>query len=361
MASTAPRIAGQYRQGGHMIHAISTGRRAAIWSLALVSATILFAASAMAEIRYKVTLDTGANHIRNITVRAFIDKVKEATKGEVVGELFESGQLYSTRDEARAVARGDVDMAVSTTTSLAAFEPNMALMELPIFAGIAPATANGLVDGDLGQTLAKRLEERLGVIVPGRWLLLGFVHSYGGRKELATFTDFAGARIRIPGGPAYAARLKALGANPVSMTFGDVPLALSQGTIDGLLTTDETIRSGKLVEAGVKYGLVDYVSPLYYVPIMNPKFINGLKPEHRKIVLDTWNSLIDGERTEAMVRQTAARQENTAAGIKYSEPSPATLAEVRSKLMQTLPALVEELKLDKALVDQAQKIAAAAR
>jgi C4-dicarboxylate-binding protein DctP len=308
---------------------------------------------ALAETKFKVVLDTGPNHIRNLTVSTFLEKFKAATNGEYVGELFENGQLMSSRDEPKAIARGDIAMAVPTTSVLSNYETNYSLLELPMFSGLSPKVTNALVDGEIGQKLDQAASDRLGLVIPGRWLLLGFADTFSTKKPIKTFADMKSMKIRVPGGAASVAHYKALGGDSVAMAFGDVPLALSQGTIDALLTTNETIRSSKLVEAGVKNGFVDHVTALYYVPIVSKQFWNGLSPAHQKAFKDIWNGLIDGERDEALKRQDSARQENEKAGIVFVEPSEAELADARKLLMASQDEVVASLKIDPALVKQA--------
>jgi TRAP-type transport system periplasmic protein len=50
-------------------------------------------------------------------------------------------------------------------------------------------------------------------------------------------------------------RTRFFGALPNVSAWPNVPLALSQGTFDGLITTNESIASVKLCEAGVRFGL----------------------------------------------------------------------------------------------------------
>jgi TRAP-type C4-dicarboxylate transport system substrate-binding protein len=56
------------------------------------------------------------------------------------------------------------------------------------------------------------------------------------KSRLVAPADFAGKKMRSMG-PAENALLGALGSNPQSMAFGDVPPALQTGVIDGLLTS----------------------------------------------------------------------------------------------------------------------------
>lgn len=311
--------------------------------------------AAWAETTFRVSVDTGPNHVRNITLRTFLERLEEATGGEVVGELFESGQLYPARDEPRAVARGDIEMSVTTNSSIAAFSSDLNILDLPLFSGRSPEQVNGLVDGPLGERLAAGVEETLDVVVPGRWLLLGFTNTFGAGAEITSFADFEGTRIRVPGGAGFIARYAALGAEGVSIPFPDVPLALSQGTVDALLTTHETLRSAQLHEAGVRTVFLDQVSVLYYIPLVNRQFFEGLSEEHRAAFRETWDSVIEDERTEAMRRQDAAAEENASNGVIIYEPDAAELAEVNAELIALVPGIATELGVSDEVVALAQE------
>lgn len=314
----------------------------------------LVAGPALAETKLRISVDTGPNHVRNMTLRIFMERLSAATNGEVVGELFESGQLYPARDEPKAVARGDIDMSVTSNSSVAAFSADLNLLDLPLFSGRSPEQVNQLVDGALGKQLAAGVAAKLGVVVPGRWFLLGFTNTFGANKEIKSFADFKGARIRVPGGAAYIARYKELGAEGVSIPFPDVPMALSQKTIDALLTTAETARSGKLFESGVRGMFRDQVSVLYYVPLVNKGFWDKLTEAQQKAFTETWDSVIDDERAEAVRRQASAVEENAKNGIVVYEPDAAELKDVNARLIGIAPDIATALKIDPAVFDLAR-------
>ena len=333
----------------------SQGMKAKV-SVAIAALALLIAPvqTAQAEQRFKISVDTAANHITNISVKTFLEKLRKDTNGEVVGELFESGSLFAARDEARAIARGDLDMSVTVSVWLSALSPDIGLLDLPLFSGRPPSQVNALVDGPVGKLLTSRTEQKLGVVIPGRWFLLGFASSFGARKDLKSFDDFKGTRVRVPGGAAFVARYKALGGEGLSIPFPDVPLALSQGTIDALLTTNETIRSAKLQESGVKSAFVDQVAVLYIIPMVSQSFWNKLGAKNQKIFADAWESVVEGERAEALRRQDSAAADLAKAGVKYTQPDAKELQAVNEKLNALLPELITSLKIDPDVVKRAQ-------
>ena len=317
---------------------------------AAVMLTCMSAGVAGAETKFRISVDTGPLHFRNQMLAEFIRQLDEKSSGELKGELFESGTLYASRDEPRAVARGDVDMTVTYNPSLSTFVTNMNLLDLPLFSGHSPDQVNQLVDSEVGQMLARDIEKQLGVVVPGRWLLLGFVSTFGTGEPLDSFADMKGKRIRVPGGAATIARFRALNAEAIAMPFNDVPLALTQGTIDGLLSTNETVRSAKLFEAGVNAAFNDQVSVYYYIPMVNSRFWSKLGEEHRTMFSDIWNALAEGARAEAMRRQSAAAEENQKNGVIIYNPSPEELIEVSMLLAPLVDTLAKELNVSADLV-----------
>jgi C4-dicarboxylate-binding protein DctP len=320
----------------------------------------LLAGPVAAQTTFTITVDTGPNHIRNITLRSFMERLSEATGGELVAELYESGQLYAARDEARAVARGDVQMSVTTNSALSAFASDLNALDMPLFVGLTPEQLSDIIDGPFGQLLAERTAEQLDVVVPGRWFLLGYADTFGAGRDFASFDDYQGARVRIFGGAAFIARLAALGAEGLAIPFPDVPLALTNRTIDGLLTTSETVRSGQLYESGVRSAFTDNAAVLFYIPVVNRAFFDGLSEAHRAAFLEAWDSVIDEQRSEALRRQAEAREHNSANGIVYTDPSPEELAEANAKLQEIVPQLVTDLGVDPAVVALAREMAAAA-
>src|SRR5690606_13007504 len=136
-----------------------------------MAATLAVPGLARAETVMRISVDTGLAHFRHQMLIEFADLVIERTYGAIVPLLFENGTLYASRDEPRAVARGDVEMTVTYNPSLSTFVPNMNLLDLPIFSGRSPDAVNVLIDGKVGEVLTSDIENQLGVEVLGRWLL----------------------------------------------------------------------------------------------------------------------------------------------------------------------------------------------
>lgn len=303
-----------------------------------------------AQEKLRISLETNPNHVRNRNTERFVEELRKRSGGRIEAEIFPSAQLYRDRDSPRAVRQGSVEMAIPGTWNLDGITPDAAITSLPMFYGVAPEIVHKLVDGKLGAELAKRFEERLRVKVLGRWFDLGFTHLYGANRSIASYEDIGGLKIRHPGGTANAERLRLLGANPVLIPWPDVPLAMNQGVMDGLITTHESSFTAKLWDAGMTSCFEDRQYFSQYVPMVSLTFWRKLSPELQAAMTEAWTAVVDNERREAAEAQAKARGVLMENGVKITEPQPAALEQARAKLMAAQDAIVGEMKIDHALV-----------
>src|SRR6266702_3914683 len=85
-------------------------------------------------------------------------------------------------------------------------------------------------------------------------------------------------------------RTQFMGAVPNTTPLPGVPLALSQGTFDGLITSNETIVSGQFWESGVRHGLEDHQFMAIYVPMISLDFWRKLTAEHQAMMTGLWGA-----------------------------------------------------------------------
>lgn len=321
----------------------------------ILCATIGIAMPVAAQDKLSITLDTPPGHVRNIWIGKFADALTERSDGALAVEIFDSGQLYSSRDAGKAVARGDAGMAIVATPALARIETNLNVLDLPMFNGMTPETKNGIVDGDLGQLLSKMTAEKMGVVVPGGWYILGGLNTYSTKTAIKSFADLEGLQVRIPGAASWIAAYKALGATPVSMPFSDVPLALQQGTVDAIVTSNVSILSGKLHESGLKFGFSNKIGIGYYMPIVSQTYWDSLSEDQQILFKTTWNDFVPAQRAAAISQQGEAQKRLEAAGMVFFEPSPEDLAQANAQIQALQDSLVDDLNLSENVVSMATK------
>ena len=330
-------------------------RGAAILSMAFAATLIAAQASSPAHaeaVKFRVTTENNANHVNTKFLQAFVDRINKDGKGAIKAELFHSGQLYKGRDVPRALRQGNVEMAAVGTWQLGGVAPDVDLLFIPYFYGRASADMHKIADGPVGKAINQSIEGKIGATVLGPWIDLGAANTFGAGRAVNSFESLKGMKIRIPGGAANTARYEALGAVPTVVPWPDTPLALQQGTVDGLLTTFETAASAKLWEAGVKTALEDNQYYAFFIPLVSKAFWTSTTEANRKLLTDTWAAMVEDGRKTAQDEQLKARQKLVEHGVVITVPDPAVQATWRAKMLAGEPALVKKLGASEALYTQ---------
>lgn len=321
-------------------------------SMIALGAGAVMAVPVMAqEYTLTVSLDTSPQHVRNTWMKEVAREVAERSEGRLALEIFEAASKYKDSEAAAAVAQGAVDMAMPQYQLVSRFVPDCDFEQLPMFYGMGLEEIYKVSDGEPGEVLAQKIEDKLGVVVLGRPIDLGLHTVFSRDVPLNSPSDLEGLKVRIPGGPASTRRFEAMGASPVQIAWPDVPQALQTGVVGVIWSTHESIASAQLWDAGLRYALDDNQSINQYVPLMNRRSLEALPEDLREILETTWEEMVDLEREQAAKRQDEARERNAENGIKTVTPDPADLAEMRARLMQVQPALVEELGMDPEFVE----------
>jgi len=106
---------------------------------------------------------------------------------------------------------------------------------------------------------------------------------FWGKETVTTLAGFKGKKIRAPGGP-WSALVEAIGGVPVSVSVGEMYMALERGTIDGILQTWPAVPVFKLQE--VSHSMTEMnLCGFTFVVAMNKDSYQKL-PQEAKDVLD---------------------------------------------------------------------------
>src|SRR5882757_7704685 len=334
-------------------------RRTFVTSAVTVVAAPVFHTAAIAAdqpLMLRCSLDTPPSHMRNVIVRDYLRKIETASDGRIKTQLFESGQLFPDLQVGKALLQGQVEMALPGSWSLTGIVPDADFVQLPVLYGRAIDTLHRAVDGKSGQLLAKQIEAQLRSHVIGSWLDLGFFNWFSTSKPLNSYGDLKGLKIRNSGGAGQAWRTQFMGAIPNTTPLPNVPLALSQGTFDGLITSFETVASGQFWESGIRHALEDHQFLGEYIPVVSLAFWQKLPADLQQAFTDLWRENISAYRADMAAAQSRARELVQVHGISIAEPSPDELEATRrvmtisqdqvAKLSKISPEMVAAISAD---------------
>ncbi|MEN3374909.1 MAG: TRAP-type transport system periplasmic protein [Hyphomicrobiales bacterium] len=311
-------------------------RRAFVASaIAVVAAPSVHTAATAADqpLILRCSLDTPPAHARNIVIKDYLKKIEAAADGRIKTQLFESGQLFPDLQVGKALLQGQIEMALPGSWSLTGIVPDADFLQLPIVYGRAIDTLHRAADGKSGQLLAGQIEAQLRSHVIGSWLDLGFFNWFSTSKPLNSYGDLKGIKIRNDGGAGQAWRTQFMGAIPNTTPLPNVPLALSQGTFDGLITSFETVASGQFWESGIRHAFEDHQFLGEYIPVVSLAFWQKLPADLQQVFTALWRENVSSYRADMAAAQSRARELVQAHGISIAEPSPDELEAIRRVMM----------------------------
>ena len=321
---------------------------------ALGTFTILRHARGDEPLKLRCSLDTAPSHIRNVSIVDYLGKVEKASGGKIAPEVFHAGQLFADLNVAKALLQGQIEMAVPGTWTQTGIVPDADFCQLPAFYGRPIATTHAATDGKPGALVNKQIETKLKVKVLGPWVDLGFQNWYTTKTPIHNAADLKGLKIRSPGGAGISWRIAFFGGIPNTTAWPNVPLALSQGTFDGFVSTNESVATAKLWEAGVKYSYQDHQYVGQYMPLITDAFWAKLTPDQQKMMLDLWAENIPVYRANALASQERARKLLADNGVQFSDPSEATLDAARKAMQADVASLISAAKLSPEIVKLAE-------
>ena len=242
-------------------------RRIVAFSLA----AILFLASAVSAgevIRIGFTTDPNSPYWQGSS--EFKRLVEEYTDGKVTVNIFPSAQLGSERDLIEGVALGTLEMCVCSTGALSNFSTDFMVLDLP-YLGTSRDQLFPVMDGPAGRQILDTLEPK-GIKALNFWEN-GFRNVMNNAKPIVHPADLKGLKIRLMENPIHQETFRVYGAMPVPMAWGEVLIALQQGTIDGNENALINILNDKIYEVQKHVSLTNhFFSPA--VLMMNVDYFN---------------------------------------------------------------------------------------
>jgi len=213
--------------------------------------------------------------------KRFAELIEDRTFGNYKINIFTHAQLagQDQRTELEMVQSGVIDLSLESTILLSLIEPRMSVLSLPwLFHDYEQA--DKILDGPLGKEMLRMLPQK--GLVGLAYGVNGFRQVTNSRNAIYKPEDITAMKIRVPAIRMYIDTFKMLGADPSSMTFGEVFTALAQGTFDGQENPVSVINSARLYEVQ-KYLTVWNYSYDPIVICINKRLWDSFSTEIREI------------------------------------------------------------------------------
>ncbi|HZK86292.1 MAG TPA: TRAP transporter substrate-binding protein [Desulfosporosinus sp.] len=249
------------------------------------------------KITLKLAHHMAIDGLQNVYTQKFADLVAKKTSDQVQIQILPASQLGSQREIIEGVKIGTIDMALADHAYLSNLVPEYGLLDLPFIFRDYDHLGK-VLDGPIVKKMGEKLIQTQG-IRPFDWMFVGFRYVITTKKPIKSISDFNGLKLRAPEAPVYINTIKALGARPTPIPWGEVYTSLQTNVVEGMESAPESIYSMKFYEVAKYLTKTDHIQ-VSIVPVINEKIWQGLKPEYQKAIQESITELIPAERKEAI-------------------------------------------------------------
>lgn len=264
--------------------------------------------------RYAWPLATASpeDTVTQIFAEAFAGEVGRLSDGKMKIQVYPNSTLGGDRELLETCRDGDIPFVIQNTAPQVTFMPDLAIFDMPCrFDTIEEVREK--VDDEAFYGLLENVYE------DGGYKLLGYADQgfrvMSTNKNVTSFADFKGQKIRTMENSYHLDFWKAIGAAPTPMTFSEVYIGLQQGTIDAQENPYEVIVSNRLYEQQ------DYVVETNHLPhlislIVSDSFFQELPEEKQEILIQAAEYAREAAREASDARIADKIEEITASGTK---------------------------------------------
>ena len=203
--------------------------------LVLVSFSFICSFTAVAgdyKKEYKMSVVVGPKLPWGAGATKFADLVRERTDGRINIKVYTSSSLMAGKqtNEFLIHRQGVAAFCFASTINWSTTIKPLNLFNLPFFFPDYKAL-DAVTQGEVGAEISDILKQK-GVTLLA-WGENGFREITNSKRAITKPADLEGLKIRVVGTPVFIETMKALGANPVNMNWGDAQVAFQQGVVDG--------------------------------------------------------------------------------------------------------------------------------
>lgn len=209
--------------------------------------------------------------------------VDAKTKGGLKIEVFHSAQLGVEEDIIEQMRQGANVGQNTDSARLGNYVPGIAVMNGPYFATTLDEVIK-IKNTPTVKAWTDELASKFGLKVLSFTWVQGYRHFFT-NKPIKKPEDLKGMRIRTPPAPIWQESVRALGATPVALPFGEMYPAIQQKAIEGVELVYNNIPAGRF------YEVLKYVSETGHImlinfEVMSAKYFNSMPAEYQKILVE---------------------------------------------------------------------------
>lgn len=280
----------------------------------------------------------------------FKELVEERSNGDIEVQFFPGGQLGNEREINEAILEGVVQVGVGAG-AMSGLAPIYNIVQMPfLIQGQDHMEAIAL--GPVGEELAAKIEEQAGFRVLA-WFSTGDSPIETSKVPVHTPADLEGVKIRVIETPVLIDAMKALGANPTPMAYGEVYTGLKQGVVEGAhldVMSVDTLKIYEVIKYMTDWDQITFVSEPRPV-IMNAEYFDSLKPEYQDIIKQAALEAAEYERGVFREKMNTIRGKLIDEGIEITDVEPEAFVELVKPVWEKYAADLDAQDLLQKIID----------
>lgn len=246
-----------------------------------------------------------------------VDEISKLSNGKIDISYHPQGTLGTDADLSQQVLSGNIPIAGVSVGALSQYTPLLEVVQMPFMLTSYEEELEAL-NSDEFKALVADVEEEYDIKILGLFEN-GMRHFATIDKPVNVIDDIKNVKLRVAPSVIIQKAMNLIGANPMSITYGEVSTALQNRTIDG-----EEIN---ITSAGSQkhYEVIKYISEVGFYPypsiyIMNGNFYRSLTEEQQKIIVDTFAEAQTKALTEYIEKtETTFREECETNGVVFNK------------------------------------------
>lgn len=201
-------------------------------------------ASAQTTLKLSETLPLGFPTADALVEMA--DKINALPGGSLKIQMYPGGQLGNEKETTEQTQLGAIQLNRISVAIVASIVDDLNVLSLP-YLFKDTTHMERVIDGPVGDLMLDKITNHPNSRLVGlAWMGAGSRNIFTTKRKVSSVADLHGLKIRITPNPIFADAIKAMGASPVPMGFGDVYTGLQTGMLDGADGAPPTIVSASL-------------------------------------------------------------------------------------------------------------------
>lgn len=223
-------------------------------------------------------------------LKKYSEIVYENSNGRIYIENYTSSQLGDERSQMQAVQMGALDIFRANTVFVGDFgAKKLNLFALPYLFQSREHLWK-VLDSDIGKELMSDMEDSKIGMRGLCYLEEGSRHFFSANKKVENPDDLKGLKLRVSETSILMDTVKALGASPTPLSFGELYTAIQTGVVDGAEQPISGYNSNSFYEVAPNFVLDSHT----YSPgmlVISDRTWDKLSNEDKKILMDSGKEL----------------------------------------------------------------------